>query len=416
MRSHRQSQYRNHTRVWIQYINGYPDGPVFESTAPDTYTNDLVDSRSSFHFDEETGNSHNYGSGGDFEVVKRTHYESSSLPPGDVKLYGSNGGPGKPSTRAIFSKQRAGGSPVVNAMFPNPASSTKSQLEALGRQAISRTLPTTSEVDLSSTLAEIISEGLPSMIGLATYRGGTKAARSAAEENLNYEFGVRPLISDVQKAVDVHRRSKQIWDQYVANAGKVLRRRYDFRPELKVTRYNTRGNPAPYGDRFLYTGDDHPLEIVTTEIKRQWFVGHYTYAIPRDPFERNLSQWNKLYGVVPDVETLWNLAPWTWALDWIGDFGTTVSNFSALQADGLVLKSGYMMEYTSKEQVYYLGPVRYSPHESNPKPAYFTQSFKTERKRRVVASPYGFQLDWDGFSPRQIGILASLGITRGSRR
>ncbi len=36
-----------------------------------------------------------------------------------------------------------------------------------------------------------------------------------------------------------------------------------------------------------------------------------------------------------------------------------------------------------------------------------------ETKQRLRATPYGFGLSWDGFSPEQLAILASLGITRG---
>jgi len=36
-------------------------------------------------------------------------------------------------------------------------------------------------------------------------------------------------------------------------------------------------------------------------------------------------------------------------------------------------------------------------------------------KKRVKATPYGFGLDTDAFTPRQWAILGSLGISRGSR-
>jgi hypothetical protein len=352
-------------------------------------------------------------SGGNFETIARVYQEGNDLPFGNIVLRGSNG----PETHFECPTQRAAVAAITNDAFPVPHRSSTSELKALGREAIARTVPTASEVDLSTTLAELISEGLPSMIGLSSRRGDPSLRRGASE-NLNYEFGVKPLINDVQDAVDAFRRSKQIWDQYVRNAGRVLRRRYDFLPEMTVTTSEDTGNPVPYGNRFLYQGTSHPRKTVTTTKKWQWFVGHYRYAVPPDPFARNLSRWNKLYGVTPDIETLWNLAPWSWAADWVSDIGTSVSNFAAFQADGLVLLSGYMMEQTSVKKEIYLGPVRYvtqQPGVSGPT-RFFTQTFYAERKRRIIASPYGFDLDWDGFSARQVGILASLGITRGRRK
>jgi hypothetical protein len=384
----------------------------------DNYSNDLIDSRSTYITNNAGVRKRVFPTGGNFEVVKRTYSESSSLPNKPIRLYSRN----RPYGYLQLNRpQRAGWPSITNSVFPTPERTSTSELKALGRFAISRTTPTTSEVDLSSTLGEILSEGLPSMIGMSLYgRGSPGNPRGLAEENLNYQFGVKPLISDVTKAVDAFRRSKQIWDRYVANAGKVLKRRYDFPSKVEVTRTTDSSLPAPLGNQSLYEGGfSFPRTIVRTTTRRRWFVGHYRYAIPTDPFERNLSQWNKLYGAIPDVETLWNLAPWSWAADWITDIGTSVSNFSALQADGLVLLGGYMMEYTSTKDEVYLGPVRYASTFSaagkNPPPSYFTQTFFAERKRRVVASPYGFDVDWDGFSPTQLGILASLGITRGRR-
>ncbi len=418
MRSMRNSDEHYEAKAWQKFINDYPSAPAGVTQYDDDYTNDLIESHSSKLYNFARTKTTDLGSGGNFEVLKRTYLESSSYPLGKpLVLTASNGPEGR---LELPRSQRAAYPAITNSVFPVPARSTEAQLKALGRLAISRTTPTSSEVDLSTTIGELITEGLPSMIGLSKYSGGTDGPlNKAARENLNYQFGVKPLINDLQKAVDAYRRSKQIWDRYVANAGKVLKRRYDFLPTLTVTRTTDTSNPAPYGNRFLYTGNSHPREIVTTVRKNQWFIGHYTYAIPPSPFARNSSRWDKLYGVVPDIETVWNLAPWSWALDWVGDFGTSVSNMSAFQKDGLVLLSGYMMEYTSTKVEIYLGPVRYAPASGQPLPQlanqWYSQTFLAERKRRVVASPYGFDLSWDGFTPQQVSILLSLGITKGRR-
>jgi hypothetical protein len=43
-----------------------------------------------------------------------------------------------------------------------------------------------------------------------------------------------------------------------------------------------------------------------------------------------------------------------------------------------------------------------------------SQVFRTVYKRRVKAHPYGFGLTDGDLSPRQLAILAALGISRGS--
>jgi hypothetical protein len=121
-----------------------------------------------------------------------------------------------------------------------------------------------------------------------------------------------------------------------------------------------------------------------------------------------------LYGGLPDINTLWNLTPWSWAADWVSDLGTLSANVNNFSKDGLVMPYAYMMETISVENTFVSGPWSFDsrPGEQH----FFTQSFKTTRKRRIAASPYGFDVDFGGFSQRQLAILASLGITKQARR
>jgi hypothetical protein len=261
------------------------------------------------------------------------------------------------------------------------------------------------------------------MVGLAS-SGKRNASRSyrAGSEYLNYQFGLAPLSRDVAKAVDAFRRSEQIWDQYAANSGKRLKRRYDF-PEYLDVKHATLVNRPPMpnlGSRFLNTLT-RPVYRTTTTKVRTWFEGCFTYYVPDNPFSRNLAKWEKLYGGVPDVETLWNLTPWSWAADWVGDLGTLASNANSFSKDGLVMLYGYVMEYLSIKVEYVMDGIYYDKVmynngvEISPGPHTLVQTLQTESKRRIKASPYGFTLDWDGFSPTQLAVLAALGVTRGKR-
>lgn len=116
----------------------------------------------------------------------------------------------------------------------------------------------------------------------------------------------------------------------------------------------------------------------------------------------------KVLGLELTPETLWNLAPWSWAVDWVSNAGDVVSNISDWANDGLVLKYGYMMEETSVTDVYTFDGPSGLPGNHQPYPVTLQRTVK----KRIRATPFGFGLNWSGFSPRQLAILAALGITK----
>jgi type IV secretory pathway TrbF-like protein len=103
------------------------------------------------------------------------------------------------------------------------------------------------------------------------------------------------------------------------------------------------------------------------------------------------------------------LAPWSWAADWVGDAGTLMKNVSLLNRDNLVMPYAYLMETKTVEVNYQLSGIRYKAY---PGEQIFRQSFITEVKSRIQASPYGFDVDWPDLSGRQLGILGALGISK----
>jgi hypothetical protein len=75
-----------------------------------------------------------------------------------------------------------------------------------------------------------------------------------------------------------------------------------------------------------------------------------------------------------------------------------------------VMRRGYIMCSTREKHTYThpgINIVNYGPTGA------LVESFQTTSKMRLRASPYGFGLTFDGFSPRQLAILAALGITQG---
>jgi hypothetical protein len=118
----------------------------------------------------------------------------------------------------------------------------------------------------------------------------------------------------------------------------------------------------------------------------------------------------KLLGLSLTPDTVWNLTPWSWMVDWVSNAGDVVSNISDALFDGLVLRYGYMMEHTlTSDEYFFVGPTGFQP-TNGPRPSSIT--LHHEVKKRVKATPYGFGLTWTSFTTRQLAILAALGITR----
>jgi hypothetical protein len=296
--------------------------------------------------------------------------------------------------------------------IPAANQSTGSQLEAWGTIGISRTLPTKSHADFGTFIGEL-REGIPSAIGFAGR--GDSISKKLASENLNYQFGLKPIVNDVQEFANVVRNSEKLLEQYRANAGKRLKRSVTLVDEHKIEVLDrwtgSAAMPIPAMTSTAYNGGTPTTYLERESKKRIWFEGCYTYFIPSDSVTRRIREADKLLGTTPDLAMLWNLTPWSWAVDWATNMGSIAENMSAFLNDGLVLHYGYVMEeiYVSHR---YNTTIRY---KSYPDVSSMTAIYSVEARQRAEATPYGFGVTWDGFSAKQLSILASLGITRGRR-
>lgn len=306
--------------------------------------------------------------------------------------------------------------------------SSDDALMAWGTKAIALCKPTSSYVSLSTTIGELMREGLPSLIGASAWKDRFQSISSAGSEYLNVVFGWEPLVNDIKDVVSLQNKSRKIIQQYERDAGRLVRRQYEF-PVIKeisepvLVREATfpfwYGNPG-VKEINAFTAQGYPNAARpmyaqhSTEVRR-WFSGAFTYYIPsryatRDRWEQASLELDKLLGIEITPETLWNLTPWSWAADWVGNYGDVLSNLSDYATDGLVLRYGYMMEHSISKMTYTIPDFAFKGYG----PRTFSQTHVREVKKRVAATPFGFGLTFDGFSSKQKAILAALGISRKS--
>lgn len=290
------------------------------------------------------------------------------------------------------------------------------QLDRKGATAIAKTIPTNSASDVATFLGEL-KAGLPKMVGASLFKSKFKDYRKIGDEYLNIEFGWKPLISDLQKFGDAAIQSDKIVKQLHRDSGKVIRRKFSFPDEENVT---TQSYMAyPYVPVNLSTNIMFQRKLTITEHKtvKTWFSGAYTYHVNlgtrlQDKLDRHAAEARRLYGVELTPETVWNLAPWSWIVDWEGNIGDVLHNVSAFAQDGLVLRYGYIMQQTSVVRNYHMEGGSVYGTESIPLNC--TISYETKVRQR--ATPFGFGFDLSSLTGRQSAILGALGLSNGPKR
>jgi len=302
-------------------------------------------------------------------------------------------------------------------VFPPSIHSSNATLDRMGATAVSRCKPTKSAADAGTALGELLKDGIPHLVGSQLWRSRTLRSRQAAGEYLNVQFGWRPLVHDVKSFVNAVIKAQKLLIQYERDAGRVVRRKYEFPIERKVSEESgfsayTWVNPTAQN----YMNLQSPLGTyskITETYRRTWFSGAFTYHLPtgydsRNEMDRFSLLAEEILGLQLDPEVLWNVAPWSWAVDWFSNTGDVISNISDVANEGLVMRWGYIMEHTINKVTYKPVTTSLRDRKAQVSPLVFV----TETKVRRRANPFGFGLNWDGLSPFQLSIAAALGISR----
>jgi hypothetical protein len=192
-------------------------------------------------------------------------------------------------------------------------------------------------------------------------------------------------------------------DQYRKDSGNKIRRGYHF-PTENDTRESSQGFfPVPSSFPFFGSG-----RLLETSESASWFKGAFKYHVPVaddtfGKFQNWLSMADHLLGVKPSPEVVWNIAPWSWAVDWFTNTGDIMTNISNLGKDGLVMQYGYSMmsRVTTWDAI-----------------ATYDGAATARRRRQLVykkrlpATPFGFGVDLSTLSPKQVAIMAALGLSK----
>lgn len=313
-------------------------------------------------------------------------------------------------TYNYFGSYYAAKTSVTNSHFPVVNAEADANMAAAGTTAIARVIPTNPLTGLATSLAELKREGIPAITGASLLRERALRARNAGSEYLNAEFGWRPLVNDVLSLATSIIDSDELVRKYEQESGKRLHRRYTFPVDIQTSTFKETGKYPQPALKTAYWQNAGTLETTTRITSKRWFSGCFTYYLaPQGSIARAEQIAAKRFGHRITPEVLWNLTPWSWAADWVTNIGDIAHNVSAFSQDGLVMPYGYMMHEKVHETTYYISGA-ITKHKGKEIKA--SQTFRTIRRQRSKATPFGFGLNPAGFSGRQWAILGALGLSR----
>lgn len=309
--------------------------------------------------------------------------------------------------------------------FPPAINSSVAKLDQLGTEAIARVNPQNSTANLAVAFGELVREGIP-RVSVNRWKDRLRAHENVSDAYLGYQFGLSPLGKEIGTFAAAVVQADQLLAQYERDAGRVVRRRYEFPTELSTEMTVLPRSGLPFYEPRNSDFEDSSLSGVTTgtlirqrttTVKR-WFSGAFTYYLPagydsRVEMHRKALLAKEILGVDLDLETAWNLAPWSWAVDWFSNAGDVLANVQRFAIDGSLLRYGYIMEHTKVRDTYTLQHT--TPFKDKGVSVDSSISLITETKMRRRATPFGFGLNWSGFTAFQLSILAALGISRSGR-
>jgi hypothetical protein len=299
-----------------------------------------------------------------------------------------------------------GDPPYWSTAGPTPNSS----LFGMGATAISRCMPTNPAFDMSTAIGEVTNDGLPHVIGSSAFKSQVRTAKKAGDEYLNYEFGWLPLVSDLRKFAHAVKHRHEIMQSFIKGSDRKIRRGYEI-PRTPEGYY-----PKSSSFNSIYYINTTSQLIGTTHVtdsadSHQWFKGAFRYHVPVSVSHGNKAAYwyaesKKILGLELTPEVVWNLAPWSWAIDWFTNTGDVMHNISRLGKDGLVLEYGYIMCNNFVERSIAFEPIP-SLNASN---SFYRR--RSESKQRIPATPYGFNLSYGGLSSTQQAVITALGLSR----
>jgi hypothetical protein len=260
---------------------------------------------------------------------------------------------------------------------------------ALATSLIKKTNPSRPDVDLPVAIFEL--KDMPSL--LATE--GRNLIRMAAAKNLQYQFAIKPFVSDVFSLLN--------FVSLIANREKELKKLHE--SGLRRRRLLWSGVSTETVDTIVQSGDGVTVHYdmhYATQKKIYGFVEWFPPATPLMKGDLRKQARRAALGLTVDLSTAWELMPWSWLVDWSFNVGSVLS--ATRNIVGASHGPCQIMEETVTSVLGVspsLAVGRYSPF-----------SARIVDKQRRTEPGVSVDVQMPLLTGRQLSILGSIGVTR----
>jgi hypothetical protein len=257
-------------------------------------------------------------------------------------------------------------------------------------------------------------------------KGRIRDAKNAGSDYLNVQFGWLPLVNDVISlatalakatvaitAMDEIHRHRELPEHEVTNVFEVLRRgdwsAAPVMPTMAGVSYpnNIIGNSVLKGTS----------TYIQSSRSKMWFEGNFV-RLPKASLglDQHMDRFQWLINTDLKPSDLWQIAPWSWLVDWFVDIGGLIEAFQVGTSNRILSTYAYAMREESLTTTLLLRDIR-PDAGSDPRfwfgPKDYSIVMAATRKRRIRANPFGFILNPSvSLNVGQQAILAALGLTK----
>lgn len=294
-------------------------------------------------------------------------------------------------------------------------------LSSYAQQQYSKAAPRAEIFNLSQFLGEL-REGLPGLTLLtksvfkASIGNAVKAtSKNVGKNYVGYQFGIAPLVSDLQKfgqslmaataqltgfCEPIHRRREMVLPLVAQATSDSRSVGINWAPSLSQQALGPQFIPQITREGSFTSGSGmFPVaaEVLTSRNVNQkmWYEAEYV-LVPKIGFDPSsyIDRLETLMNTDFTISTLWELAPWSWLLDWAVKIGDSISSNELATSNRVVTNYAYAMCETEVVESYVARNMRINSANSSTLtyngPSTYAHSHRLVSKRRIRANPFGF--------------------------
>lgn len=226
--------------------------------------------------------------------------------------------------------------------------------------------------------------------------------QEAGRHNIRYQFGIAPLVSDLWKLTRFRAAFKQRVTEVKRLQGpKGLRRTLaidsgcntSYRPGITI-QSNLR---LVHQDQQLHSKEDVRAHV-------RWRASGFQGRLPPDDPAMEWRIRRALLGLTVDSSTLWEAMPWSWLIDW----GSTVGDYFKANRNIIPASLVGVWIHRHRSTEYYMRGTKFAGGAGTMS----TGIAHIDLKSRSASTPVAPVAHFPFLSGKQVGILASLAVTR----